>query len=102
MEYSTFAHEFGHHVLGHRHVDDDPDAQEFEADAYTIKICERVEFEPFPLLSNPYCRTGAGASLMLLALCILLEFERADSGIVADPETTHPQVSASPRSRCET
>lgn len=89
MEYFTIAHEFGHHVLGHRHIGDDPRAQEFEADAYAIKVCERLEFEPFPLLSNPYCRTGAGASLMLLALQILRSFAEADSGIAADPDI-HP------------
>ncbi|MDJ0931292.1 MAG: hypothetical protein QNJ43_11140 [Breoghania sp.] len=71
MEYFTLANEFGHHVLGHRSADDDPMVQEFQVDAFAVKVCEQLEFEPFPLLPNPYTRTGAGASLMLLALEIL-------------------------------
>ncbi|MCA1299015.1 M48 family metalloprotease [Stappia indica] len=92
MEYFTIAHEFGHHLLGHRNADDDPKAQEFQADAFAVKICEQLEFEPFPLLPNPYTRTAAGASLMLLALEILRAFEDpAGEGIaVVD---THPSPS---------
>lgn len=75
MEYFTIAHEFGHHVLGHRQVGDDPKRHEFEADAFSAKVCERLEFEPFPLISNPYTRTGAGGSLMLISLEILRCFE---------------------------
>lgn len=92
MEYFTVAHEFGHHVLGHRSVDDDPIAQEFQADAFAVKVCEQLELEPFPLLPNPYTRTGAGASLMLLALEILRAFEDpADDG--AAGAETHPSAS---------
>lgn len=87
MEYFTVAHEFGHHVSGHRNVDDDPKAQEFEADAFAMKVCERLEFEPFPLLPNPYTRTGAGASLMLLALEILRAFEDLAGDGTAGVET---------------
>lgn len=92
MEYFTVAHEFGHHVLGHRSVEDDPMAQEFQADAFAVKICERLEFEPFPLLSNPYTRTGAGASLMLLALEILRGFDEpvGEASAIVD---THPSPS---------
>lgn len=91
MEYFTVAHEFGHHVLSHRSVGDDPKMQEFEADAFAVKVCEQLEFEPFPLLPNPYTRTGAGASLMLLALEILQSFEdkKADGSSGND---THPPV----------
>lgn len=92
MEYFTVAHEFGHHVLGHRSVDDDPMVQEFQADAFAVKVCEQLEFEPFPLLPNPYTRTGAGASLMLLALEILRSFEDpADDGTAG--AETHPSAS---------
>jgi hypothetical protein len=87
MEYFTIAHEFGHHVLRHRQVGEDPKKQEFQADAFSAKVCERLEFEPFPLISNPYTRTGAGGSLMLLALEILRSFEGA-----IRPDT-HPPAS---------
>lgn len=40
MEYFTVAHDFGHHVLSHRSVDDDPRTQEFQADAFAVNICE--------------------------------------------------------------
>lgn len=92
MEYFTIAHEFGHHVLGHRHIGDDPRAQEFEADAFALKVCEGLEFEPFPFLSNPYCSTGAGASLMLLALQILRSFAESDGCKEVDPDS-HPSAS---------
>ncbi|SHL75397.1 M48 family metalloprotease [Roseibium suaedae] len=92
MEYFTVAHEFGHHALGHRNVDDDPKVQEFEADAFAVKVCERLEFEPFPLLPNPYTRTGAGASLMLLAIEVLREFEDSVDEGTASLET-HPTPS---------
>lgn len=91
MEYFTIAHEFGHHVLSHRSVDEDPKRQEFQADAFAVKTCERLEFEPFPLLSNPYTRTGAGASLMLLAIENLRAFENFDGTSINDPET-HPAL----------
>ncbi|MDW4497929.1 hypothetical protein R5H30_08060 [Sulfitobacter sp. D35] len=89
IEYFTVAHEFGHHVLSHRSVDEDPKMQEFQADTFAVKVCERLEFEPFPLLSNPYTRTGAGASLMLLALEILRAFESQDGNGLTVAET-HP------------
>ncbi|UJQ94154.1 hypothetical protein [Mariluticola halotolerans] len=88
MEYFTIAHEFGHHVLNHRKVGDDPKAQEFKADAFAAKVCEQLEFEPFPRLSNPYTTTGAGGSLMLLALEILRAFEGPDND-----GDTHPSAS---------
>jgi hypothetical protein len=92
MEYFTIAHEFGHHVLNHRSVDEDSKTQEFQADAFAVKVCERLEFEPFPVLSNPYTRTGAGASLMLLALEILRAFEGPD-GNGGTAAQTHPTAS---------
>jgi hypothetical protein len=92
MEYFVIAHEFGHHVLGHRNINDDPMVQEFAADAFAVKISERLEFEPFPHLSNPYTRTGAGASLMLRALEILRTFED-QAGVGAVNVGTHPSSS---------
>ena len=40
MEYFTVAHDFGHQVLSHRSVDDDPKTHEFQADAFAVHICE--------------------------------------------------------------
>ncbi|MEQ9145544.1 MAG: M48 family metalloprotease [Parvibaculaceae bacterium] len=87
MEYFTVAHEFGHHVLGHRNIGDDAKEQEFEADAFAAKVCERLEYEPFSALTNPYTRTGAGGSLMLLALEILRSFEDPNN---SELNETHP------------
>ncbi|MEL7217916.1 MAG: hypothetical protein AAGK01_05745, partial [Pseudomonadota bacterium] len=42
--------------------------------------------------SNPYCSTGAGASLMLLALQILRSFAESDGCKDVDPDT-HPSAS---------
>lgn len=92
MEYFTIAHEFGHHVLSHRSVEEDLKTQEFQADTFAVRVCERLEFEPFPRLSNPYTRTGAGASLMLLALEILRAFEDPDGDDASGAET-HPTAS---------
>lgn len=92
MEYFTIAHEFGHHVLGHRHIDADPKVQEYQADAFAMKVCEQLEFEPFPLLFNPYIRTGAAATLMLLALEILRSFEYPAGDGTAGVDT-HPSAS---------
>ena len=92
MEYFTVAHEFGHHVLRSRGVDEDPKEHEFQADAFAVKVCERLEFEPFRLLSNPYTRTGAGGSLILLALEILRGFEHPANGGPTSAET-HPTAS---------
>lgn len=92
MEYFTVAHEFGHHVLNHRSVSSNPKVQEFEADAFAVKVCEQLEFEPFPHLANPYTRTGAGASLILLADEILRTFEYPDGEGAARAET-HPSPS---------
>ena len=92
MEYFTVAHEFGHHVLEHRSTSADPMMQEFQADAFAAKVCEQFELEPFPLLPNPYTRTGAGASLMLLALEILRAFEEPVSDGKARVDT-HPSPS---------
>lgn len=91
MELFTIAHEFGHHALGHRRPEDDPRSQEFQADAIALRVCERLEFEPFPLLPNPYTRTGAGASLMLIAIEVLRSFEGTSKHDLPRVET-HPTV----------
>lgn len=88
MEYFTIAHEFSHHMLRHRSVEDDPIAQENEADRYAINVCEYLQYEPFVELSNPYLVTGAGATLMLRALTVLNGISA--SGAAVNASVTHP------------
>jgi hypothetical protein len=70
MEYFAFAHEYGHHVLVHRSIGDDPIQQEYDADRFAMSLAEDLRSEPFQI-DNPYIATGAGAVLLLMADDIL-------------------------------
>jgi hypothetical protein len=89
MEFYVVSHEYAHHALEHRSSFANQKDQEFQADAFAVKVCEHLEFEPFSFVSNPYARTGAAATLMLGALAILREFEYRVIGRAAEPDT-HP------------
>ena len=88
MEYFTIAHEYGHHVLGHRSVDADPIEQEYEADRLALRVCHGLEIEPLYTVRNPYLRTGAGATLMIKGLAILRSID--DRAVLAKTVDTHP------------
>jgi hypothetical protein len=77
MELFALAHEYGHHRLLHgRAVVDETQTkeEEFEADMFALKACERVERAERYLwiaaceLPNPYLSTGAGGVLLLGSL----------------------------------
>ncbi|MBV7394109.1 hypothetical protein [Mameliella sediminis] len=77
MEIFGLSHEYAHHALNHgRTVGPMGDAhrEEFEADAFALRICKIVEADdryswvkgqPVP---NPYLQTGAGGILLLSSL----------------------------------
>lgn len=89
MEFSIVAHELSQHALDHRHAEQDPKQQEFEADSLALYLCEMLDFEPFKDLHNPYLATGAGAHLTLRALEIL-RMADAKLGAPQADTTTHP------------
>lgn len=79
MEIFGLSHEFAHHALDHGRALKSSQSQkdeEFEADAYALKLCEVVEVDQrFKWIAgvelpNPYLSTGAGAILLLGSLDI--------------------------------
>lgn len=77
MEFFGLAHEYAHHALNHgRAVIDQEGAhsEEFEADAFALRICELIEEDlRYTWLNtqecfNPYLWSGAGGILLLSSL----------------------------------
>ncbi|MFA9230610.1 MAG: hypothetical protein ACEQSU_07685 [Microgenomates group bacterium] len=77
MEIFGLAHEYAHHALDHRRTvgsESDPHREEFEADAFALKICKIVEADhryswvKGQAVPNPYLETGAGGVLLLSSL----------------------------------
>jgi hypothetical protein len=92
MELFALAHEYGHHHLAHgKEVDADPFDQEFAADQFAVKIGEEIDRKPV-ILENPYLLSGAGGTILLMALDILRSIERF-AGAPAIRHDTHPPVS---------
>lgn len=97
MEVFGLAHEYAHHALDHgRSVSDAENAhkEEFEADAFALKICEAAHSEERFLwikgkdIQNPYLWTGAGGILLLSSL---EAFRKVKDGIFGyKPYDTHP------------
>lgn len=94
MEIFAIAHEYAHHHLDHgRRLEDDPKAEEFDADQLALKIAYEVECKPF-IFPNPYLSSGAGGVVLLLALKTLQEFKNDFLGPSAVPSGTHPDILA--------
>ena len=97
MEIFGLAHEYAHHALDHgRTVVSETDAhrEEFEADAFSLKICKIVEADHRysrvrgQSVPNPYLQTGAGGVLLLSSLEV---FRKAKDRIFANKAyDTHP------------
>lgn len=93
MEIFAIAHEYGHHHLAHGKVlDADAKQEEFGADQFALKISEEVEKIPVGL-PNPFLTSGSGGAILLRALDMLSQFERA-LGAVAVESDTHPAAAA--------
>lgn len=100
METFGISHEYGHHVLGHgRSVSDAEDShrEEFEADAFALKMSTVVEAEERKSLNfgrdlpNPYLWTGAGGILLLSSLEV---FRKVKESIFSRKAfDTHPSFS---------
>lgn len=77
MEIFGLAHEYAHHALDHGRTvgtESDPHREEFEADAFALKICKIVEADhryawvEAQAVPNPYLETGAAGILLLSSL----------------------------------
>lgn len=84
MEIFALAHELGHHCRGHgRQLTGSEQAkrEEFEADSFAAKLCERVEgTDAYKIAqgykyTNPYLWTGAGGVLLLGSLETFRKFK---------------------------
>lgn len=91
MEIFAIAHEYGHHHLNHgRRIEADPKAEEFEADAFAMRISDEVEKLPV-ITGNPYLPSGAGALILLMSLETLRSVETAVGARQVDLGT-HPSA----------
>jgi len=94
MEIFVIAHEYGHHHHAHgKGLGSDPQAEEFEADQFALKISGAVKQFP-PMLENPYLKSGAGGVVMLLALDTLRDVQRLFGNASETTLDTHPDVLA--------
>jgi hypothetical protein len=92
MEIFAIAHEYGHHHHGHgRQLQEDPKREEFQADQFALRISYEVESQPI-LFANPYLSSGAGGTVLLLALDTLRRFEERISGVSLPLSKTHPTI----------
>jgi hypothetical protein len=99
MEIFVVAHEYGHHHCQHgRAIDTEPQAEEFEADQFALRIGAVLsKHRPmlpthYPVFSNPYLESGAGAIIMLMALDTLRTVEQALGFPRREPSGTHPET----------
>lgn len=97
MEIFGLSHEYAHHVLNHgREIGSKSDAhrEEFEADAFALKICKIVEADhryawvEGQAVPNPYLETGAGGILLLSSLEVFRKVK--DKIFVRKAYDTHP------------
>lgn len=94
MEIFAIAHESGHHHLRHgRNPEVDPKLEEFEADRFALRIAYEVERKP-RIFPNPYLSSGAGGTILLLALKLLREFEEDVVFSSTSAQDTHPNIMA--------
>lgn len=92
MEIFVVAHEYGHHHHQHgRMIDADPNAEEFEADQFALRI-SGVLAERRAILRNPYLESGAGGIIMLMALDTLRAVEQALGFSNRGQSDTHPET----------
>lgn len=101
MEIFGIAHEYGHHALDHGRIvgsESDAHREEFEADAFAMKICKTVEadhryaWDRTQSVPNPYLQTGASGILLLSSLEVFQKVK--DRIFINRAYDTHPSFRA--------
>lgn len=93
MEIFAISHEYGHHHYNHgRQITEHAaHAEEHEADQFALRVSAEVERLPI-LFANPYLPSGAGGTILLIAMRTLRYTEDRIVGPRKAISDTHPDA----------